>query len=188
MGVTLLSGWVNLGSNMNSHWLDLGKAWAGNRSVHRLTIWNNPGQLTQHPVWTFLVAHDLHIGSSPATPAVRHINIMWKTAWTGCRHLNFQVVMSPTQVLEPIPNLYLVCPLGSVLRGKTHLHSPHGMATARVPGGSHTGSRRLCSHRCHPYKGEGHVHIRQCLKGKNVRSSEELWGKSIHISSTGEGS
>lgn len=60
------------------------------------------------------------------------------------------------------------------------------MVTARVPVGSHTESCPQCSHRYHPYKGEGYVHIRQCLKGKNVRSIEELGGKYICIYSTGD--
>lgn len=53
-----------------------------------------------------------------------------------------------------------------IRQGKTHPHSPHGMAIARVPVGSHTESFPQCSHKCRPYKGEGYVHTRQCLKGK----------------------
>lgn len=74
-----------------------------------------------------------------------------------------------------------------ILSEKTHLCSPHGTATARVPVGSHTESFPQCSHRCHPYKGEGYVHIRQCLKGKNVRFIKAPWGKHVHTYSTGEG-
>lgn len=73
-----------------------------------------------------------------------------------------------------------------MLRRQTHPHSPHGKGTARVPVGSHTESCPQCSRRCHPYKGEGYVHIRQCLKGKNVRSIKELGGKNIHTYSMGE--
>lgn len=83
---------------------------------------------------------------------------------------------------------YLPVELGGfyVLRRQTHPHSPHVTVTAHVPVGSHTESCPQCSHRCHPYKGEGYVHIRQCLKGKNVRAIKELWGKNVHAHSMGE--
>ena len=75
-----------------------------------------------------------------------------------------------------------------VLRRQTYPHSPRVMATARVPVGSHTESCPQCSHRCHPYKGEGYVHIRQCLKGKNVRAIKELWGKAVQDTDWEKGS